>query len=63
MERKHEFHEQWEALTQRVSQVFDEGKSLGDFDVSIPTAVMASVFWSLLSPRTYEQLSTGADVD
>ncbi len=56
MERKHEFHQQWESLTQRVSQVFDEGKSRGDFDVSIPTAVMASVFWGLLTPRTYEQL-------
>ena len=56
MERKREFHQQWESLTQRVSQVFDEGKSRGDFDVSIPTAVMASVFWGLLTPRTYEQL-------
>ena len=56
MERKQEFHQQWESLTQRVSQVFDEGKSLGDFDASIPTAVMASVFWGLLTPRTYERL-------
>ena len=56
MERKHEFHQQWESLTQRVSQVFDEGKSRGDLDVSIPTAVMASVFWRMLTPRTNEQL-------
>jgi AcrR family transcriptional regulator len=56
MEKKHEFHEQWDSLTQRVSQVFDEGKALGDFDSSIPTAVMASVFWGLLTPRTYERL-------
>jgi AcrR family transcriptional regulator len=56
MERKHEFHQQWESLTQRVSQVFDEGKAHGDFDASIPTVVMTSVFWSLLTPHTYERL-------
>ena len=50
MDRKREFHEQWEALSQRVSQVFDEGKALGEFDATIPTPVLVSLFWSLAQP-------------
>ena len=56
MDRKREFHEQWEALSQRVTQTFDDGKSLGEFDTSIPTPLLVSMFWSLLSPRTYERV-------
>jgi AcrR family transcriptional regulator len=56
LDRKYEFHRQWESVTQRVSAVFDEGKALGVFDSTIPTAVMASVFWGLLTPRTCEHL-------
>ena len=47
MDRKREFHEQWEALSQRVTQVFDDGKSRGEFDVTIPTPLLVSMFWSL----------------
>jgi AcrR family transcriptional regulator len=63
MERKREFHDQWDALSQRVSAVFDEGKALGVFDSTIPTAVMASVFWGLLTPRTYEGLREQMSVE
>jgi len=56
LDRKREFHGQWDALSERVSQVFDEGKALGEFDATIPTPVLVSLFWSLASPRTYERL-------
>jgi AcrR family transcriptional regulator len=56
MDRKREFHEQWEALSQRVTQAFDDGKSLGEFDATIPTPLLVSMFWSLLSPHTYERV-------
>ena len=56
MDRKREFHEQWEALSQRVTQAFDDGKSRGEFDVTIPTPLLVSMFWSLLSPHTYERV-------
>jgi TetR/AcrR family fatty acid metabolism transcriptional regulator len=56
MDRKREFHEQWEALSQRVTQAFDDGKSHGEFDVTIPTPLLVSMFWSLLSPHTYERV-------
>lgn len=56
LDKKREFHGQWDALSQRVSQVFDEGKARGEFDATIPTSVLVSLFWSLASPRTYERL-------
>jgi TetR/AcrR family fatty acid metabolism transcriptional regulator len=56
LDKKREFHGQWDALSQRVSQVFDEGKARGEFDATIPTPVLVSLFWSLASPRTYERL-------
>ena len=62
-ERKREFHDQWYALSERVSAVFEEGKALGVFDASLPTAVMASVFWGLLTPRPYEGLHEQMSVE
>jgi AcrR family transcriptional regulator len=56
VERKREFHDQWDALSERVSAVFDEGKAQGVFDTSIPTELMSSVFWGLLTPRACEHL-------
>jgi TetR/AcrR family fatty acid metabolism transcriptional regulator len=56
LDKKRAFHEQWEALSQRVSQAFDDGKALGEFDATIPTPLLVSMFWSLLSPRTYERV-------
>jgi len=56
LDKKREFHGQWDALSERVSQVFDEGKARGEFDATIPTPVLVSLFWSLASPRTYERL-------
>ena len=56
MDRKREFHEQWEALSQRVTQAFDDGKAQGEFDATIPTPLLVSMFWSLLSPHTYERV-------
>jgi AcrR family transcriptional regulator len=56
LDRKREFHSQWDALSAQVSQVFDEGKARGEFDATIPTPVLVSLFWSIASPRTYERL-------
>ena len=36
--------------------MLDEGKAAGEFDKTLPTAVMLSAFTSLLSPRSYERL-------
>lgn len=57
-------HERWRELgkrmrhelNQRMSAVFDEGKATGDFDRSIPTAVMLAVFTGLLMPFHFPTL-------
>jgi hypothetical protein len=50
----------WEHLAIRITALLEEGKAAGEFDTSIPTNVMLSAFFSLLSPRSYERLLTGA---
>lgn len=46
----------WKQLTVHIASVLEEGKSAGEFDKTLPTAVMLSAFTSLLSPRSYERL-------
>ena len=46
----------WNQLSARVASVLEEGKAAGEFDKTLPTAVMQSAFSSLLSPRSYERL-------
>jgi AcrR family transcriptional regulator len=47
-------------LMKRVDTIFAEGQARGDFDGSMPTAVLANIFWGLLSSRNYELLAQGA---
>ena len=49
----------WEHLATRITALLEEGKADGEFDPSIPTTVMLSAFFSLLSPRSYERLLAG----
>ena len=42
--------------TAKITALLDDGKRSGEFDTTIPTPVMLSLFWSLLSPRAFEQL-------
>lgn len=46
----------WQQLAERVTKLLDAGKAAGEFDTSVPTNVMMSAFFSLLSPRSYERL-------
>ena len=46
----------WEGLPARINTLFEEGKAAGEFDTSIPTVVMLSAFFSLLSPKSFERL-------
>ena len=39
-----------------VVGLLDEGKASGVFDTSLPTEVMMRVFFSMLSPKAYQQL-------
>ena len=49
----------WEHLATRITALLEEGKTAGEFDTAIPTNVMLSAFFSLLSPRNYERLIAG----
>ncbi|MEO7019425.1 MAG: TetR/AcrR family transcriptional regulator [Ktedonobacteraceae bacterium] len=48
--------ELWERMTTRVSDLLEAGKAAGEFDQTIPTSVMLSTFFSLLSTKSYERL-------
>jgi AcrR family transcriptional regulator len=39
-----------------VTALLEEGKAAGLFDPTLPTAVMLSIFFSVLSPRAYKNL-------
>lgn len=45
-----------ESVTSRVATLLEEGKATHEFTQSIPTGVMLNVFFSLLSPSSYERL-------
>lgn len=46
----------WERLAERITSLLEEGKAAGEFDTTLPTPVMVSAFFSLLSPKSYERL-------
>jgi len=48
--------ESWEKLTNSIGKLLEEGKAAGEFDPAIPTPIMQSVFFNLLSPKSYERL-------
>lgn len=48
--------ESWRQLTDRVAVLLDEGKAAGEFDTTIPTPVMRNMFFSLLTPKSFDRL-------
>lgn len=55
-ERKAYIHELMDTISVRISVLLEEGKAAGEFDPSLPTAVMLSTFFTLLSPYSYKRL-------
>ena len=55
-EKKGCLREKWEQLSARLNSLLEEGKAAGEFDSTLPTMVMLSAFYSLLSPKSYERL-------
>jgi TetR/AcrR family transcriptional regulator, fatty acid metabolism regulator protein len=58
VEKECSMRDLWAQLADRVTTLIEEGKASGEFDASIPTPVMVSAFFNLLSPRAYERLWT-----
>jgi len=55
-EKKLHLRDRMERLAAIIRSVLEEGKAAGEFDPAIPTAVMLTLFFGLLSPMRYEQL-------
>lgn len=56
-EEKREWkREKWERVLSLIQTLLEEGKANGEFDPEIPTSIMVSTFFSLLSQRSYERL-------
>jgi TetR/AcrR family transcriptional regulator, fatty acid metabolism regulator protein len=51
-----------ERLIKRISELLEEGKASGELDNSIPTSILTSTFFQLLSPRNYEKLIAHHDL-
>jgi TetR/AcrR family fatty acid metabolism transcriptional regulator len=56
MEKKGQIHERMERLAAKVTNLLEKGKTNGEFATSIPTPVMQSTFFGLLSPISYKRL-------
>lgn len=56
LEKKQQVHVCLEQVGTQVTALLEEGKANGEFDVSLPTPVMLSLFFSLFSPRGYKRL-------
>lgn len=58
VEKKGCMRGKWDRLEAFVASILEDGKAAGEFDKTMPTPVMISPFFSLLSPRSFERLAT-----
>ncbi|GAC1461863.1 MAG: hypothetical protein PVSMB4_20330 [Ktedonobacterales bacterium] len=56
-EQRNLMHELWEQPMRRLTALLDEGKAAGEFDPSIPTPLMLTLLWSLLTPHGMRRLA------
>ena len=56
IEKKKQLRTHLEKLSTTISELLEEGKAVGEFDIAIPTFVMLSTFFGLLSPQAYKRL-------
>jgi TetR/AcrR family transcriptional regulator, fatty acid metabolism regulator protein len=56
IEKKEQMRSRLEQLAAIISALLEDGKASGEFDTLIPTSVMLSTFFSLLSPHAYKRL-------
>jgi AcrR family transcriptional regulator len=56
VEKKGCMRVKWDRLEALVASILEDGKAAGEFDKTMPTPVMISTFFSLLSPRSFERL-------
>ena len=57
VEKKGCLKQEWGRLEVLIASILEDGKAQGEFDTTIPTPVMLSAFFSLMSPRSLEHLN------
>lgn len=57
VEKKGCLKEEWGRLAALIASILEDGKVEGEFDTSMPTPVMVSAFFSLMSPRSLEHIT------
>jgi TetR/AcrR family fatty acid metabolism transcriptional regulator len=57
VEKKGCMRGKWDRLEALIASILEDGKAAGEFDKTMPTPVMISAFFSLLSPRSFEHLN------
>jgi TetR/AcrR family fatty acid metabolism transcriptional regulator len=57
IEKKGCMREKWNRLDSLITSILEDGKAAGEFDETMPTPVMISAFFSLLSPHSFERLN------
>lgn len=55
--------ELWEEAAGSIRVIVEQGKAAGEFTLDIPTVVMVSAFFSLLSPGSYARLMLGEKIE
>ena len=56
LEKKELLRNRMDEISARISALFEEGKEAGEFEMTLPTSVMVSAFFALLSPHAYRRL-------
>jgi TetR/AcrR family transcriptional regulator, fatty acid metabolism regulator protein len=57
VEKKGCMRDKWDRMDAYITSILEEGKAAGEFDTTLPTPIMVSAFFSLLSPRSFERLN------
>jgi TetR/AcrR family fatty acid metabolism transcriptional regulator len=62
VEKKGRMREKWDRVEGLIASILEDGKAEGEFDKAMPTPVMISAFFSLLSPRSFERLNANSQM-
>ena len=58
-EKKFALRDQMALMADTIKSILEDGKRSGEFDPTIPTAVMLMTFLGLISPRGYDRFLSG----
>jgi len=62
VEKKGCMRDKWDRMEALIASILEDGKAAGEFDKTLPTPIMSSAFFSLLSPRSFERLNANEQI-